>query len=97
MICSYSRDGSASLASIDLNTLVLTPIATEFTEIGSLCADADYVYFVGASHMHFPAIVKLAPSSGQVTILKSSNTQDVHAYDGYLSSRSRSSFRRKMG
>jgi dipeptidyl aminopeptidase/acylaminoacyl peptidase len=85
LICSYSRNGSASLASIDLHTLVATPIATEFTEIGSLCANADHVYFLGASPKHFPAIVKLAPTSDRVTILKSSNAQDVCAYEGYLS------------
>jgi dipeptidyl aminopeptidase/acylaminoacyl peptidase len=85
LICSYSRDGSASLASIDLNTLAVTPIATEFTEIGSLCANAEHVHFVGASPKHFPAIVKLVPASGDVTILKSSDPQDVGAYEGYLS------------
>jgi dipeptidyl aminopeptidase/acylaminoacyl peptidase len=85
LICSYSRDGSAFLAAVDLATLVVTPIATEFTEIGSLCADTDDIYFTGASPSHFPAIVKLAASSGQVAILKPSNTQDVHAYHGYLS------------
>jgi dipeptidyl aminopeptidase/acylaminoacyl peptidase len=85
LICSSSRDGSTSLASVDLSTLAVTPIATEFTEIGSLCADAHYVYFVGASPKHFQAIVKLTIASGQAAILKSSNTQDVRAYDGYLS------------
>jgi len=85
MICSYSRDGSASLAAIDLSTLALTAIATEFTEIGSLCADADNVYFVGASPTHFPAIVKLTLNSGQAAILKLSNTQDVQAYRDYVS------------
>ena len=63
----------------------MTPIATEFTEIGSLHADADRVYFVGASPTHFPAIVKLAPSSGGVSILKLSNAEDVRAFEGYLS------------
>ena len=85
LICSYSRDGSASLAAVDLSTLAVTPIATEFTEIGSLHADADRVYFVGASPTHFPAIVKLAPSSGGVSILKLSNAEDVRAFEGYLS------------
>jgi dipeptidyl aminopeptidase/acylaminoacyl peptidase len=35
--------------------------------------------------MHFPAIVKLSPASGQVTMLKLSNTEDVRAYEGHLS------------
>ena len=85
LICSYSRNGAAFLASVDLARQAVTPIATEFTEIGSLCAGADHVYFVGASPTKFPAIVKLAPNSGRVTILKSSNTQDVPAYHDYLS------------
>jgi dipeptidyl aminopeptidase/acylaminoacyl peptidase len=84
LICSYSRAGSASLAAVDLNTLAVTPIATEFTEIGSLRAGADHVYFVGASPTHFPAIVELAPSSGRATVLKHSNSQDVQTYHGYL-------------
>ena len=85
LICSYSRDGAAFLASVDLSTLAVTPIASEFTEIGSLCADACHVYFVGASPTQFPAIVKLAPASGQTAILKRSNTQEMRSYDGYLS------------
>jgi dipeptidyl aminopeptidase/acylaminoacyl peptidase len=85
LLCSYSRDGAASLAAVDLDTLAVTPVATEFTEIGSLWAANDHVYFVGASPMHFPAIVKLSPTSGEVTILKFSNTEDVRAYEGYLS------------
>ena len=86
LICSYSRNGSASLAAVDLNTLAVTPVATEFTEIASLRADADHVYFVGASPTHFPAIVELAPNSGGVSILKLSTAEDVRAFEGYLSS-----------
>jgi dipeptidyl aminopeptidase/acylaminoacyl peptidase len=85
LICSYSHSGSTSLAAVDLSTLAVTPIATEFTDIGSVCADAEHVYFVGASSTHFPVIVRLNPASGQMAILKSSNAQDVRAYDGYLS------------
>jgi dipeptidyl aminopeptidase/acylaminoacyl peptidase len=89
LICSYSRDGAASLAAVDLDTFGVTPIATEFTEIGSVRSDPDHVYFIGASPTHFPAIVKLSvklsPTSGEVTILKLSNTEDVRAYEGHLS------------
>jgi dipeptidyl aminopeptidase/acylaminoacyl peptidase len=85
LLCSYSRDGAASLAAVDLDSLAVTPVATEFTEIGSLRAANDHVYFVGASPTHFPAIVKLSPISGEVTILKLSNTEDVRAYEGHLS------------
>jgi dipeptidyl aminopeptidase/acylaminoacyl peptidase len=85
LLCSYSRDGAASLAAVDLETLAVTRVATEFTEIGSLRAANDHVYFVGASPMDFPAIVQLSATSGEVTILKFSNTEDVRAYEGYLS------------
>src|SRR5258708_3787881 len=68
LLCSYSRDGAASLAAVDLETLAVTRVATEFTEIGSLRAAHDDVYFVGASPMHFPGIVQFSPPSGEVTI-----------------------------
>ncbi len=85
LICSYSRDGAASLAAVDLDTLAVTPLTTKFTEVGSLRADNGHVYFVGASPRHFSAIVKLALGSGQETILKISNTEDIGAYEAYLS------------
>ena len=85
LLCSYSRNGTASLAAVDLDSLAVTTIANEFTEIGSLRAANDDVHFVGASPTHFPAIVKLSLTSGDVTILKLSNTEDVRAYEGYLS------------
>jgi len=85
LLCSYSRDGAASLAAVDLDALAVMLVATEFTEIGSLRAANDDVYFVGASPTHFPAIVKLSPISAEVTILKLSNTEDVRAYEGHLS------------
>jgi dipeptidyl aminopeptidase/acylaminoacyl peptidase len=85
LVCSYYRNGSASLTAVDLDTLAVTPISTEFTEIASLRADADHAYFVGASPTHFAAIVQLTLSSGRVEILRLSNTEDVKAYRKYLS------------
>jgi dipeptidyl aminopeptidase/acylaminoacyl peptidase len=85
LVCSYYHNGSASLAAVDLDTLAVTPIATEFTEIASLRADAANAYFVGASPTHFPAIVRLALNSDRMELLKVSNTEDVEAYRGYLS------------
>jgi dipeptidyl aminopeptidase/acylaminoacyl peptidase len=85
LVCSYYRNGSASLAAVNLDTLAVTPLATEFTEIASLRADADHAYFVGASPTHFAAIVRLTLNSGRVKILKLSNTEDVQAFQGYLS------------
>jgi dipeptidyl aminopeptidase/acylaminoacyl peptidase len=85
LICSFYRDGSASLVSVDLDTLTATPIATEFADIASLRADAEHVYFVGASPARFPAIVKLTLASGEAAILKLSNAENAQAYQAYLS------------
>jgi len=85
LVCSYSRDGVTSLAQLDLDTLSMTPVATEFTEIGSVCADARHVCFRGASPTRFGAIVRLALGSGTAEIVKSSSTADTAVYDGYLS------------
>jgi dipeptidyl aminopeptidase/acylaminoacyl peptidase len=85
LVCSCYRNGSASLAAVDLETLSVTPIVTEFTEIASLRADADHLYFVGASPTRFPAIVQFTLGSDQVKILKTSSTADVQTYRGYLS------------
>jgi dipeptidyl aminopeptidase/acylaminoacyl peptidase len=85
LVCSYSRDGVTSLAQLDLDTLRLTPLATEFTEISSVRADAGHVYFRGASPTRFGAIVRLALGSGTAEIIKSSSTADTAVYDGYLS------------
>jgi dipeptidyl aminopeptidase/acylaminoacyl peptidase len=85
LVCSYYCDGSASLAAVDLDTLAVTGIPTQFTEIASLRADTDHIYFVGASPTHFPAIVQLASGSGQAEVLKTSSTENVQVYRGYLS------------
>jgi dipeptidyl aminopeptidase/acylaminoacyl peptidase len=85
LICSCSRNGSTALAAVDLDTLAATPIATEFTDIAALQADVDRICFVGASPTHFPAVVEMAPGSGEARILRLSNTENVQAYQGYLS------------
>ncbi len=85
LVCSYSRDGVTSLAQLDLDTLRLSPVATEFTEISSVCVDGGHVCFRGASPTRFGAIVRLALGSGKVEIIKSSSTADTAVYDGYLS------------
>jgi dipeptidyl aminopeptidase/acylaminoacyl peptidase len=85
LVCSSSRDGTASLLRIDLETLAAMPIATEFTDISSVRAGAGQLYFRGASPTRFPAIVRSDLGSGAATILKSSSTADPRAYDGYLS------------
>jgi dipeptidyl aminopeptidase/acylaminoacyl peptidase len=85
LVCSYSREGAAALLRIDLDTLAATPIATAFTDISSVRAEAGSVYFRGASPTHFAAIVRLDPGSGATRILKSASAVEAQAYDGYIS------------
>ncbi|HJU14833.1 MAG TPA: S9 family peptidase [Stellaceae bacterium] len=85
LVCSYSRDGAAALLRIDLDRLAATPIATEFTDIASVRADQDHVYFRGAAPTRFAAVVRLDLASGATTILKSSSAVEPGDYDGTLS------------
>jgi dipeptidyl aminopeptidase/acylaminoacyl peptidase len=85
LICSFARNGSWSLASVDLPTLRVAQIETEFTDISSVRAAPGHVYFRGGSPTLPAAIVELELASGRVTTLRLSSSQDVEAQRGYIS------------
>ncbi|HVH75721.1 MAG TPA: S9 family peptidase [Stellaceae bacterium] len=85
LVASYSKDGLSRLVLLDLRTLSPRPIATPYTDISWLRADARGVYFRGGSPTQFPVIVKLAPDTGEVTVLRRSTLDEPGAYDGYIS------------
>jgi len=85
LICSYTRNGSWSLVAVDLMTLGIQRVDTEFTDISSVRAATGHVYFRGGSPTHPPAIVELALASGHAEALKVSSSQDVQAHRGYIS------------
>jgi dipeptidyl aminopeptidase/acylaminoacyl peptidase len=85
LICSYTRNGSWSLAAVDLMTLGIQRVDTEFTDISSVRAAAGHVYFRGGSPTNSPAIVELELASGHAETLKVSSSQDVQAHRGYIS------------
>jgi dipeptidyl aminopeptidase/acylaminoacyl peptidase len=85
LICSYTRNGSWSLAAVDLTTLEIRRVDSEFTDISSVRAAPGHVYFRGGSPTHCPAIVELELASGHARILKVSSSQDVQAHRGYIS------------
>jgi dipeptidyl aminopeptidase/acylaminoacyl peptidase len=85
LICSYTRDGSGSLAALDLVTLRIQPIETEFTDISSVRAAPGHVYFRGGSPTRSAAVVELELASGKARTLKVSSSQDVQAHRGYIS------------
>jgi dipeptidyl aminopeptidase/acylaminoacyl peptidase len=85
LICSFSRNGSWSLAAIDLVTLQVEQIETEFADISSVRAAAGRVYFRGGSPTHPLAIVELELASRKARALKVSSSQNVEALRGYIS------------
>ena len=85
LYCSFQKEGLSQLAAIDLETLQQRTLPTPFSEISSLSADGEAVYFRGGSAFNFPAIARLSALSGETLILKSASAQDPEAFAGYLS------------
>jgi dipeptidyl aminopeptidase/acylaminoacyl peptidase len=85
LAASYSKDGFSHLVLLDLETLSPHEIATRYTDISWLRADARAVYFRGGSAGEFAAIVRVAPETGETRILKRSTLEDEKAYAGYIS------------
>jgi dipeptidyl aminopeptidase/acylaminoacyl peptidase len=84
LVASYLEGGLSRLLLLDLATLAATPLDTPFTDITSLRADARGIYFRGGSPEAFPAIVRLAPDTGEVAVLRPSTSEDTRAYEGYI-------------
>jgi dipeptidyl aminopeptidase/acylaminoacyl peptidase len=85
LICSYARNGSWSLAAVDLATLKMQRVETGFTDISSVRAASGHVYFRGGSPTSFAAIVQLELASQRTAILKLSSSQDSESYRGCIS------------
>ncbi|HEV2303733.1 MAG TPA: prolyl oligopeptidase family serine peptidase [Stellaceae bacterium] len=85
LVASYSKDGFSQLALLDLKTLSPRAVATPYTDISWLRADAGGVYFRGGSPDDFPAIVRLAPDTGEVTVLRRSTCDAPRTFEGYIS------------
>ncbi|HEV2098388.1 MAG TPA: prolyl oligopeptidase family serine peptidase, partial [Stellaceae bacterium] len=85
LVCSYVQNGVHCLSKVDLSSLEATPIGTPYRDISSVRTAGGRVYFRGGSPTSPPAIVELDLASGRTTALKLSTTQDMTAFDGYLS------------
>ncbi len=77
LVCSFTRNGSWLLAALDLVTLGVQQIKTEFTEISSVCAAPGRVYFRGGSPTRPAAIVELQLASGKATTLRVSSCKTL--------------------
>jgi dipeptidyl aminopeptidase/acylaminoacyl peptidase len=70
IVCAYSKAGLGQLALLDLTRGTLSPIATPFTEFGSVRAEGDRVMFRAGAPDHPPSIVALELASGRSSVLK---------------------------
>jgi dipeptidyl aminopeptidase/acylaminoacyl peptidase len=70
IVCSYSQGGLGCIAVLDLANDTLTPVATPFTEFGSMHAAGDRAVFRAGAPDHPASIVALDLASGRHSVLK---------------------------
>jgi dipeptidyl aminopeptidase/acylaminoacyl peptidase len=85
LFCSYVVDGIHRLGVVDLASREAMPVALPYQDISSVRAGAGRVYFRGGAPASPPAIVALDPEARRTVPLRVSTTQDVEAFDGYIS------------
>jgi dipeptidyl aminopeptidase/acylaminoacyl peptidase len=85
IVCTYSQGGLGCLAVLDLANETLTPVATPFTEFGSMRAVGDRAVFRAGAPDHPPSIVALDLASGRHSVLKKAtdvlDRTDLHLGD----------------
>jgi dipeptidyl aminopeptidase/acylaminoacyl peptidase len=82
IVCSYAKNGSDHLATLDEATRALDDIEVPFTAISQVCAAGDRVVFIGASSTEPTAIVSLNLATKKLEVLRRSRETAVDA--GYL-------------
>ncbi len=70
IVCAYSQGGLGCVGVLDLANATLTPVATPFTEFGSIRAAGDRAVFRAGAPDHPASIVALDLASGQHSVLK---------------------------
>ena len=70
IVCTYSQGGLGRLAALDLTNAMLSPIATPFTDFGSVRAEGDRAVFRAGAPDHPASIVVLDLASGRHSVLK---------------------------
>ena len=85
IVCTYSQGGLGCLAVLDLANERLTPVATPFTEFGSMRAVGDRAVFRAGAPDHPASIVALDLGSGRHSVLKRAtdilDRPDLHVGD----------------
>jgi dipeptidyl aminopeptidase/acylaminoacyl peptidase len=75
--CIYSQDGIDYLGLVSADGQTLTPLATDFTAIGTLHALGDHLWFIAGSPTLGTSIVGLNPASGAADIARQGEQVDV--------------------
>jgi dipeptidyl aminopeptidase/acylaminoacyl peptidase len=83
LICTYHQNGRWYLASLDINSQQLQPIANPYTSIAYLKVKDNQVLFIGGSPTQATAVVKLELNRETITILKRSSAIELEP--GYFS------------
>ena len=82
IVCSYTKKGRDSLATLDTLTSALDDIELPFTAISQVHAGGDRVVFIGASSTQPTSIASLNLATRELEVLRRSRETDVDA--GYL-------------
>lgn len=83
IVCAYSQGGTWTLARLDTDRDSLEPVATPYSELWGLCADARRVVFGAGSPTEPPSVVQLDPSTGDLEVLY--RAEDVEIPSEYYS------------
>lgn len=83
ILCTYTQQGLWQLASLDIATGHLHPIATPYTAISGLQVSPTFAVFQASSPTQAPAIAQLDLLSGAIQVLQSSSR--INLDPGYLS------------
>jgi dipeptidyl aminopeptidase/acylaminoacyl peptidase len=83
IVCSYSKNGSDRLATLDPTSKILRDIDIPYSTISQVHVAGERVLFIGASDTETSAVVMLDPSTREFQVLRRSRATAVDA--GYLS------------
>lgn len=72
IICTYSREGIHSLASLGVRSGTLIPFTTPYTDISDLQVGKDFVVFIGGSAMRPSELVKLDLKTRDIEVIAKS-------------------------
>ncbi|HWU36768.1 MAG TPA: S9 family peptidase, partial [Candidatus Acidoferrum sp.] len=74
ILCSFARQGTWSLASLETERRRLTPLQLKYTDISSLQCNGKHAVFLAGSPTEPLSVIRMEPTSGRHEVLRSSTT-----------------------